>query len=89
MALPSVKAIAETPNLASIPSSYIFTTSDDSDDVATTADAAPHGVEDSIPTIDFSLLTTGTPHQRSKVVNELGKACHDWGFFMVRSSNYY
>ncbi|XP_023552481.1 protein DMR6-LIKE OXYGENASE 2-like [Cucurbita pepo subsp. pepo] len=83
MALPSVKAIAETPNLASIPSSYIFTTSDDSDDVATTADAAPHGVEDSIPTIDFSLLTTGTPHQRSKVVNELGKACHDWGFFMV------
>ncbi|KAF5448455.1 hypothetical protein F2P56_028990, partial [Juglans regia] len=39
--------------------------------------------EDSIPTIDFSLLTSGTPEQRSKIVNDLGKACQDWGFFVV------
>ncbi|XP_022141029.1 protein DMR6-LIKE OXYGENASE 1-like isoform X2 [Momordica charantia] len=76
-AVASVKTIAETPNLASIPSSYIFSANDGA------AKAAPRGVEDSIPTIDFSLLTMGTPDQRAKVVDELGKACQDWGFFVV------
>ncbi|KAM1002372.1 hypothetical protein ACFX2C_002815 [Malus domestica] len=37
-----------------------------------------------IPTVDFSLLTTSaSPEQRSKAINDLGKACQDWGFFMV------
>ncbi|XP_038886412.1 protein DMR6-LIKE OXYGENASE 2-like [Benincasa hispida] len=73
----SVKSIAETPNLASIPSSYIFSGSPDDK-------TAPIAMDnDSIPTIDFVLLTSGTPDQRSKVVDELGKACRDWGFFMV------
>ncbi|KAM7481683.1 hypothetical protein LguiB_006266 [Lonicera macranthoides] len=39
--------------------------------------------EDSIPTIDFALLTMGTPYQRSKVIHDLGKACAEWGFFLV------
>ncbi|KAA0061143.1 protein DMR6-LIKE OXYGENASE 2-like [Cucumis melo var. makuwa] len=77
----SVKSIADTPNLTSIPSSFIFATDDSFDDV--TADASPQGAEDSIPIIDLSLLINGTPQQRAKVVNELGKACEDWGFFMV------
>uniref|UniRef100_A0A6N2LR36 Fe2OG dioxygenase domain-containing protein n=1 Tax=Salix viminalis TaxID=40686 RepID=A0A6N2LR36_SALVM len=39
--------------------------------------------EASIPVIDYSLLISGTPGQRSKIVHELGRACQDWGFFMV------
>lgn len=74
----SVKAIAESPNLTSIPSSYIFSAAaDDSYGIAAAN-------EDSIPIIDFSLLTNGTPGQRAKAVDELGKACEAWGFFMVR-----
>lgn len=42
------------------------------------------GEEDSIPTIDFSLLTEGSSIQQSKVISDLGKACEEWGFFMVR-----
>ncbi|ONK71975.1 uncharacterized protein A4U43_C04F14360 [Asparagus officinalis] len=41
-------------------------------------------VEDvEIPVIDFSLLTEGTPDQRYLVVQELAKACEDWGFFVL------
>ncbi|KAL2490969.1 2-oxoglutarate (2OG) and Fe(II)-dependent oxygenase superfamily protein [Abeliophyllum distichum] len=38
---------------------------------------------DSIPIIDFSLLTSGHPHQRSRFIQELGKACQEWGFFIL------
>ena len=47
-----------------------------------------------VPTVDFSLITTGTPDQRSKVIQLLGHACREWGFFVVtllllrRSSSY-
>ncbi|KAL8235061.1 hypothetical protein R6Q59_021161 [Mikania micrantha] len=40
-------------------------------------------VQDSIPIIDYSLLTSGTANERSKVVQEIGKACEDWGCFML------
>nr|QBG82653.1 DMR6-like oxygenase 2 [Papaver somniferum] len=36
----------------------------------------------SLPVIDFSLLTSGSPNQRSKIVEELRNACLHWGFFM-------
>lgn len=36
-----------------------------------------------IPVIDFSLLTAGKPHQRAQAVMDLGKACEEWGFFML------
>lgn len=39
---------------------------------------------DSIPIIDFSLITSAQPDQRSRVIQELGKACQEWGFFIVR-----
>ncbi|PQM42313.1 protein DMR6-LIKE OXYGENASE 2 [Prunus yedoensis var. nudiflora] len=39
--------------------------------------------EHSIPTIDFALLTSGSPDQRAKVIEELGRACEEWGFFQV------
>ncbi|GFY89426.1 hypothetical protein Acr_06g0013660 [Actinidia rufa] len=35
------------------------------------------------PIIDFSLLTSRDPNQRSKVIQDLNKVCQDWGFFML------
>ncbi|OMO63561.1 Oxoglutarate/iron-dependent dioxygenase [Corchorus olitorius] len=41
-------------------------------------------VEDGIiPIIDFGLLTSSNPEERAKTIQELGKACQEWGFFMV------
>ncbi|GFY89420.1 ACC oxidase 1 [Actinidia rufa] len=37
----------------------------------------------SIPIIDFSLLTSGDPNCRTQIIQDLGKACEKWGFFMV------
>ncbi|KAL4302970.1 hypothetical protein GQ457_10G019690 [Hibiscus cannabinus] len=39
--------------------------------------------KESIPVLDFSLLTSTDPHERSKAILELAKACQDWGFFIV------
>jgi hypothetical protein len=72
----SVKALAESPRLTSIPPTYTFTGSPNDE-------AVSDDPEDSIPVIDFSLLTSGTPDQRSLTIHHLGKACQDWGFFMV------
>ncbi|KZV52267.1 putative 2-oxoglutarate/Fe(II)-dependent dioxygenase [Dorcoceras hygrometricum] len=38
---------------------------------------------DSIPTVDFSLLVSGNADQRSKTLLDLGKACEEWGFFVL------
>lgn len=38
---------------------------------------------DGIPVIDYSLLISEDHDQQTKTVSELGKACRDWGFFMV------
>ncbi|KAK9989001.1 hypothetical protein SO802_029240 [Lithocarpus litseifolius] len=72
----SIKKLAESPGLTSVPSTYAFTNCPN--DQAVSEDP-----EDSIPVIDFSLLTSGTPEQRSQVIQELGQACKDWGFFKV------
>lgn len=72
----SVKALAESSNLTSIPSRYAFPSTSGDHAVLTDHD-------DSIPIIDFSLLSSTDPDQRSKVVADLAKACRDWGFFMV------
>ncbi|KAG8368631.1 hypothetical protein BUALT_Bualt15G0065700 [Buddleja alternifolia] len=71
----SVKKLAETPNLSSIPPNYAYynnptkTTASDSDDA--------------IPTVDLSLLSSSNPDQKSKAVHNLGKSCQEWGFFML------
>ncbi|GLT64750.1 hypothetical protein SLA2020_372220 [Shorea laevis] len=70
-----IKALAESGSLASVPSSYIFTNDP--------LDQAVSDPEESIPIIDLSLLTSGSPDQRSKAIRDLGKACQEWGFFMV------
>ena len=73
--LTSIKALAESPGLSSIPSIYTFLTDPN--------DQALSDTKESIPIIDFSLLTSSIPDERSKMIQELGKACQDWGFFMV------
>ncbi|GMI83762.1 DMR6-LIKE OXYGENASE 2 [Hibiscus trionum] len=74
--LTSVKALlAESPALSSLPSSYTFPEHRN--------DEAFSDTNESIPTLDFSLLTSSNPDERSKMIQELGNACQDWGFFMV------
>eukprot|EP00268_Persea_americana_P009443 TRINITY_DN13791_c0_g2_i2.p1 TRINITY_DN13791_c0_g2~~TRINITY_DN13791_c0_g2_i2.p1 ORF type:complete len:359 (-),score=46.33 TRINITY_DN13791_c0_g2_i2:444-1520(-) len=72
----SIKEIAESGSLTSIPTHYNFFQSE--------APQLPYPVvTEDIPTIDFNLLVNGTPDQRSQVVRDLGHACSEWGFFMV------
>ncbi|OMO63566.1 Oxoglutarate/iron-dependent dioxygenase [Corchorus olitorius] len=78
--LTSIKALAaELSGLTSIPSGYDFQTIPNiaNDEAFSEAD------HESIPTIDFSLLTSSNSEERSKVIQDLSKACQDWGFFMV------
>ncbi|OIT21826.1 PREDICTED: protein DMR6-LIKE OXYGENASE 2-like [Nicotiana attenuata] len=75
----TVKILSESPNLNSIPSTYVNSTINPSDSPASDPDLDSY----SIPTIDFSLLTSTDPQQRSEAIDNLGKACQDWGFFMV------
>ncbi|KAL5191788.1 putative pectinesterase 15 [Glycine soja] len=37
----------------------------------------------SIPVVDLSLLTSHDPQIHTKVLYQLGKACAEWGFFML------
>ncbi|MFQ6657267.1 hypothetical protein Gotur_027013 [Gossypium turneri] len=73
--LTTVKALSESPGLSSIPSIYTFPKQPNHEPVSDT--------KEPIPTIDFSLLISSNPDERSKTIRELGKACRDWGFFMV------
>ncbi|KAK3230963.1 hypothetical protein Dsin_002844 [Dipteronia sinensis] len=73
----SVKRLVESGNCTqSVPLECVFETNPN-DDCTNITDA------DTIPTIDFSLPTSGSPEQRSNVIQSIGKACREWGFFMV------
>ncbi|PIN00448.1 Flavanone 3-dioxygenase [Handroanthus impetiginosus] len=74
-AITCVKKLAESPNLNSIPSNYAYYTNP----TETTASDP----DDPIPTVDLSLLTSDDADQKSKAIQELGRACQEWGFFMV------
>ncbi|KAA8536420.1 hypothetical protein F0562_028898 [Nyssa sinensis] len=72
-----IKSLAESGDLTSIPSDYTYSTNP-------IQPAVSDPEEYSIPVIiDFSLLTSGDPDQRSKIIQDLGKACEDWGGFML------
>jgi len=73
----SVKALTESPKLTSLPPSYTYTTNSD-DEIVTDPEE-----DDPIPVIDYSLLVAGTPDQRAKTIQDLGRACEEWGFFML------
>ena len=73
-----LKTLTESPDLTSIPSSYAFITKKPD----TKDEEILEEEEIKFPIIDFSLLTSANPNQRSMVVSELAKAC-EFGFFMV------
>lgn len=72
----SVKKVAESPNLTSIPSKYVY----HNDPSAT---AAADVEEASIPIIDLSLLSSDNPDEKAKALYHLDHACQEWGFFIV------
>ncbi|KAM3254076.1 hypothetical protein ACQJBY_047918 [Aegilops geniculata] len=48
--------------------------------------AQPDGAcseQDGIPVVDLAVLLNGDAGERSQAVRHLGRACQDWGFFMV------
>ncbi|CAH9081958.1 unnamed protein product [Cuscuta europaea] len=69
----TVKLLSESPDLNSIPCDYIQSTSPD------------ESLEDSksIPIIDYSHIISTHSNQRYKAIEALGRACEEWGFFMV------
>ncbi|KAG1366557.1 protein DMR6-LIKE OXYGENASE 2 [Cocos nucifera] len=68
----SIKELSDGGGLSSIPSLY-----------ASQSSKASDAVEHEVPIIDFLLLKNGTADQHSQTVRDLGKACKEWGFFMV------
>nr|GMD02819.1 protein DMR6-LIKE OXYGENASE 2-like [Ipomoea batatas] len=73
----SVKVLSESPNLKSIPSNYIHSSCPEESHVLDAEDSIL------IPIIDFSQLTSDHSDHRLKAIQALGKACEEWGFFMV------
>ncbi|XP_054798900.1 2-oxoglutarate-dependent dioxygenase 19-like [Prosopis cineraria] len=71
----SIKAFSESNGSSPIPSSY-HSIVEPRDDVA-------DELASSFPIVDFSLLTSDDPLLHADAVNQLGKACAEWGFFML------
>ncbi|GJX93990.1 DMR6-like oxygenase 2-like protein [Tanacetum coccineum] len=71
----SVKALAESPSLNSIPAMYNYSTNSN--------EPPASDPQEPIPIIDFALLSSTDADLRSKEIGELDKACKDWGFFQV------
>ncbi|KAJ0026300.1 hypothetical protein Pint_09065 [Pistacia integerrima] len=76
----TVKVLAESPGLSSIPSTYTFP-KNESDEQSSVSDTEYD--DNLIPVIDFSLLTSSSPEVRSIIINDLREACQKWGFFKV------
>ena len=75
----SVKALAESNVVPQIPSFYhtLIDSVDGRENVG-------HELAPLIPIIDFSLLTSTDPQIHTAAVSQIGQACKDWGFFIVR-----
>ncbi|KAM5573123.1 hypothetical protein ABKV19_012912 [Rosa sericea] len=72
----SIKSLAESPALSSVPSAYAF-------NINPNDEADPNDPEFAIPIVDMSLLTSGSPDQRTQIVHDLVKICEEWGFFIA------
>ncbi|RLM58058.1 Flavonol synthase/flavanone 3-hydroxylase [Panicum miliaceum] len=55
------------------------------DDVPAMLSSAPEPCFGSggIPVVDFDVLVNDAADQRAQAIRDLGRACEDWGFFMV------
>lgn len=69
----SIKHFTRSQTLPSIPNHYKLPTQLDPNIISSAT----------IPTVDISVLTSGSTVQRSQAVRELGEACRNWGFFQV------
>jgi isopenicillin N synthase-like dioxygenase len=49
-------------------------------------DGAGSYTADGIPVVDLDVLANGDADQRSEAIRHLGRACEDWGFFMVSTT---
>ncbi|PIN04920.1 Iron/ascorbate family oxidoreductase [Handroanthus impetiginosus] len=66
-----VKSLAQSSSLKSVPSQFTY------------VNDSKGSYSDSIPIIDFSQLTSPISDQRSKALQELARACEEWGFFVL------
>ncbi|KAK9903073.1 hypothetical protein M0R45_001274 [Rubus argutus] len=73
----SIKSLAESYALNSVPPAYAFNIINPNDE------ADPNHPEFAIPIIDMSLLTSGAPEQRSQIILDLVQICQEWGFFIA------
>jgi hypothetical protein len=55
----------------------------DNPDSEENGDSAGSYREDGIPVVDLDVLANGEADQRSEAIRDLGRACAEWGFFMV------
>ncbi|WVZ92441.1 hypothetical protein U9M48_038505 [Paspalum notatum var. saurae] len=47
------------------------------------SDVGTGGEDAGIPVVDYDVLVNGAADQRAQAIRDLGRACEDWGFFMV------
>ena len=64
-----------------------YTPQVDSNGSSINADGSSSGVDDPIPVIDYSMLTSDDHNQRSKTMQDLQNACLEYGSFMVWKVN--
>ncbi|XP_052206112.1 2-oxoglutarate-dependent dioxygenase 19-like isoform X2 [Diospyros lotus] len=78
----TIKALTDSSAAAlkSIPPHYNYTTNPCENIGAATPSPDP---QDTVPVIDFSLLTSADSEQHSIVIQDLARACQEWGFFLV------
>ncbi|MCL7026021.1 hypothetical protein MKW94_025036 [Papaver nudicaule] len=74
-----INDLIKSTNLISVPSEYAFPAKPEDLNMLTEKEVE----QVTVPVIDFSTLTSGSPDQRSKTIEDLQNACQDWGFFMV------
>lgn len=67
----SIKDLANSSDLKTIPSHFTFVSD------------SKGSISEFLPIVDFSLLVSDNPEQRSEALSGLGKACEQWGFFVV------
>ncbi|KAK4851795.1 hypothetical protein QYF36_018491 [Acer negundo] len=77
----SLQKLVESGCYKSVPSEYVFETNPDDDCTIPVTDV------ETIPTIDFSLLTSGSPEQRSNAIQAIGNASKTVRDEMLRASN--
>jgi len=75
--------MAETPLLHHSTDPFADGEHNGHDPAAPSSDVATCGADGGIPVVDFDVLVNGSADRRARAIRDLGRACEDWGFFMV------